>query len=228
MSEERMSFLSQCMRSIKIRFFLLREWIWEIFYYLLRNPKVLFLDSLLVLTYLFVSPYRVVRKWDASHSQQIGPYGEIPLSQMEKLDLILLTGLSIYSFVDLGAGRGRIALWGSVRKGWKTCALECVPLFCKKLESLVRWFRIARLQVQESDWNSAVIGDADLVFINPGEIDEGDGHILCQKLSTLKKGAHVLCVGFRFPDEDHFFQLKGAMTLSCAWGEDTAYLIQRK
>lgn len=221
------SFFQGLSDSISVRFFHLKEWIIHIFTYLFRSPKYLIADICLVLSYFFKSPYRIVRQWDEAHTCQVGPYGEIPLSEMEQLYRLLLKDEPIRSMTDLGAGRGRLALWAAATKGWKVQAIECIPQFCKKAKKIVDLFNIENMEVIERDFSKCPIEERDLVFINPGDMDMEAGKRLISLLLPVPTGCRVVTVGFSLTELAKEYQFEGAMTLRCPWGEELA-IVQRK
>lgn len=214
--------------SIAVRFFLLREWIVHVLRYLLCHPIYLLADIFLVLSYFFKSPYRIVREWDETHKERVGPYGEIPISEMERMYALLLKNVPIQTMTDVGAGRGRIALWAACTKGWNVQAIECVPTFCLKLKHIVGLFRIRNVDVREVDFAKSDLRSSDFVLINPGELEMSAGTKLLRMLAPLKSGSRILTVGFALSELDSAYQFEGSITLKCPWGEELAVLHQKR
>lgn len=214
-----------CLDALKVRFFLLREWVVHVARYVFRKPFYLCVDIALVLSYFFKSPYRMVREWDEQQSEKIGPYGELPLSEMERICSVLLVDKTIQTFYDLGAGRGRLALWAALVKGWKACAVELHPTFCRKLDRIVHFFHVPHVRVIQGDYGSISLEASDLVVLNPGELEAVQEQEIEKKLSSLKKGGYLLSIGFQLSSPS--YEVEGMMPLICAWGDDWA-ILQRK
>lgn len=214
--------------AIRVRLFLLQEWIRHCCRYLFSHPQYLLLDIALVLSYFFKSPYRIVREWDESHTATtVGPYGELPFSEMERLFSLLLKDKKIGTFYDLGSGRGRIILWAALCKGWNAVGVECVAPFCKKFDRFIRHFHPSpHLHCIQSSYTSVSLDKCDLVMINPGELETLQEQYLLQTLSSLQQGAYVLAIGFTLPSAS--YDLEGIMPLTCAWGEEVAVLHKKK
>ena len=211
--------------AIRVRFFLLKEWIIQFCRYSFLKPRYLFLDIVLVLSYFFKSPYRIVREWDETHDDTIGPYGELPLSEMERIYSLLLKDKEIRIFYDFGSGRGRLTLWAALCMGWTSYAVEIVPLFCKKLDWLIRCFKIRNLHSVLGAYSSISLKACDLVLINPGELEALQEEKMMSALSSLKAGSYILSIGFTLPSSS--YEVVGMMPLRCSWGDDYAVL-QRK
>ena len=218
-------FVTTLYHAIRVRFFTLMEWILEIGRYLFTRPKYLLADALLVLSYFWKSPYRSIREWDETHEQKIGPYGELPLSEMHRIYELLLADKKISTFYDFGAGRGRVALWAALCQGWNSFAVEIEPTFCRKLQRVARSFRVKNLHVVQKIYQDISLEESDLVFMNPGELEALQEEKLMEMLSRIKDGAYVLSIGFALSHPT--FAFEGMMPLTCAWQEDIAVL-QRK
>lgn len=211
--------------AVKVRIFFLREWVLHVIRYSIRRPFYLLVDIVLVLSYFFKSPYRLVREWDEQHREKIGPYGELPISEMERIFSILLSDKKIQTLYDLGAGRGRLVLWAALVRGWKAHAVELHPIFCNKLQRIIHSFRLSNIKVIQGDYGSISLESCDLVVINPGELEALQEEVLEKKLSSIRKGAYLLSVGFHLTSRS--YEVEGMMPLVCSWGEDWAVL-QRK
>lgn len=218
------SFFASLWDAIAVRLFLFREWVCHVARYLARHPKYLLADVCLVFSYFFKSPYRMVREWDETHSECIGPYGELPLSEMERVYSLLLKDVLIIKMTDVGAGRGRIALWAACTKGWHVQAIECVPSFCAKLTKILRLFRIHNVEVKKADFAQCGLEDSDFVLINPGELEAEAGGKLVRMLSKLKPGSRILTVGFSLTELSKAYQFDGSIMLKCPWGEELVVL----
>lgn len=221
------SYVDAMLSAIRVRFFLLREWIWEICFFGFHYPKFLLADTFLVLSYFFKSPYRIVREWDESHHKKIGPYGELPLSAMRQLYLQLLKDKSIASMTDVGFGRGRLVLWAAMCQKWRVEAIDCVPQFVHKLTKVLSFFRVTNVHVLEAHSDSCDRFNTDLIFINPGDLSEEEGVRLTQKLQSLTQGSYVLTIGFTLPEVELSYQWEGSMMLRCPWGEEVAVLLKK-
>ena len=172
-----------------------------------------------------MSPYRIVRRWDESHSESVGPYGEIPLSELEKMFCHLLPGEQIAHFIDVGAGRGRVALWAACTKGWRVQAIECIPTFCTSLNLIVKLFSIGSIEVIHGNFADLhVSNEADLVYMNLGDVGSEGGASCLRLLSSLRPGARVVTVGFDLTHLSPRYKFEGSYLLKCPWGEELAVL----
>lgn len=202
----------------QVKWFQLKEQAKVIRYY--RKLRFFLADTLLISLSFFMNPYRVIRK----SKQNLGPYGETPLTTLSKIisHLDLDEKETIY---ELGCGRGRSLFYLASFTPCKVIGIEKFSLFlffANKIRSLLRYKNISFL---EKDFTLCDFSDADVVYLYGTALSDKEVASLSDSLQSLPKGGRVITISFSL--QTNLFTVEKQLPVVFSWGSTTAY-IQRK
>ncbi len=190
------------------------------------NEQFAALDRALLTAYIFKNPYVISKKYLKNRqAKELHTYGETPLTTYETI----AREVDIQptdTFLELGSGRGRGALFLHHFYKCQVIGIERIPQFVK----------LARHLSQKYEQNGATFICGDMLQVNiPQEVNIvylygsslADSEIiqLVSRLKTLPSGTKVVTVSYPLTDYDNeAFTLEKTFPVSFPWGETEAYL----
>jgi len=221
MMEKEEGFWSFFWIAVKVRFFNLADFSKTAFYYY-RNFKFAKVDFELLVSYFFLSPYRLSRAWAKKSGFEASEiYGETPLitlaliakeAQISESDIVY----------ELGSGRGRSCFWLKYFIGCTVYGIECNPVFVQKANSIKERFQIKELYFLQEDLTKADLSNATVVYLYVITLSDEDIKGLTKHLKKLKKGARIITISF--PLVGCEFHVEKEFDVAFAWGVASAYL----
>ncbi len=152
LQEKGFSIASIFITAVRIRLWKIGDWVRTLFLYYIRSPRFFIADTLILLSYFWISPYRLIRRHDEEGKEQsYGPYGETPFKTLDTiLDRFAIP--TDFAFIDAGSGRGRTLLWLSlIRKQRKVIGVEPFQPFNEKLQRVLGITGITSIEVSNRD-----------------------------------------------------------------------------
>ena len=206
--------------NIKEQWYILRN------YY--KNLRFCLIDVSLLFIYLFINPYRISKKFlKKKNSQNIHLYGETPLSTFEKI--VRECGiLSTDTFLELGSGRGRCALWLSEFVGCSIEAVEWIPSFQKIVSFVSRLFRSKNLKFCSENMFSMDFKDADVIYLYGTCLEDSEIHLLIEKFKKMNDRVKIITISFPLSEYDPSFFVSKKFSVLFPWGLTTCFINQKK
>jgi SAM-dependent methyltransferase len=162
----------------------------------------------------FSNPYRKCRK------SGLGPYGETPLSALEKIsEKIALTKED--SLFDLGCGRGKHLFWLSNHYSCRITGYEKVKFFVKSARFITKILRKKQLRFVCEDFVQAPFSEATVVYLY-GFYDTKTLDRLVTVMKRLPQGAKVISISF--PITINYLRLENSFPVIFPWGRTLAYI----
>jgi len=209
---ESVSRIQEDMIFIWVRLFNLYDWFRNLFKYYLWHPKFALVDSLLLLRYFFKSPYRIAR----TLYPESGPYGETPFHVMDTI-LTHITGSKV---LEIGCGRGRLAFWLQMVRGFHVTGIDINELFIERARVVASKFNVPIVfgtSLKPSD-----LAAADLIYMFILHLSDDELKNLAH--SFMKTRAVIVTISFWFGElVPEAFQLLGTCEVHFPWGKATAY-----
>ena len=184
----------------------------------------------LKLSYFLDGPYAVSRRYyRKTGATDIYVYGETPLTTLGVI--VARAGVSEKDHVfELGAGSGFTSLWLNTVQNCRVTAVERTPLFCWRLERLVRRFRLTGINVICGDYLQTSLEDASVIYLYASNLDEATITRLAARLFELAAGVKIITVSY--PLQPYLgasgcsgsFQLLDQFTVPFEWGEAEVYV----
>lgn len=175
-------------------------------------------DEALRRAYRGLSPFHICRDYLISKGET-NPYqyGETPLTTLCHIS----KAFAIHSdetVIELGAGRGRAALFLAEWVGCRVIALECIPLFVRLMVPSVR------IEVIQGEMRHAPFKKATTVFLYGTMLSEEE---ILELADLIPSGVQVITVSYPLSDYDQRYQTKKSTTGAFPWGKTEVYLNER-
>lgn len=156
-------------------------------------------------------------------------YGETPLTTFEKVVKTCALRPEDKIF-ELGAGRGRVSFWLACVFGCDVIAIEQIPTFVKKGESLIEKFEVKNLKWICGDFLEEELSSATVLFLYGSTLSDQKIHRLLEKCEELKSGTKIITVSFSLSEYDDvgIIQPMKQFKASFPWGEASVYLQCRR
>lgn len=175
-------------------------------------------DHALMKAYKGMNPYMISK----GYLQEVGAsnlyqYGETPLTTMHQI--VKECGLGERdTVIEMGAGRGRAALFLAEYVGCKVIAYEQIPLFVEKMVPSKNLTMLAK------DMMDANLSLATAIFLYGTMLeDEAIGPLI----ERFPKGVKVITVSYPLSDYRSCFETKKQFSGRFPWGETEVYLNER-
>ncbi len=206
-----------------VRLFNLFDWLRNIFFYYLLNPKFALVDTNLLLSYFFKSPYSIAR----NAYPESGPYGETPFREMDTI--LKLTYLKASSKVlDIGCGRGRLAFWLQMVKGFDVTGMDINSLFIKRAQKIAHRWNVPATFKEQSCFEIKDFS-FDLIYFFILHLSDDELHHFGKRMIRSQTKAYIVTVSFWFgeylPEQ---FELVATCNLRFVWGETVGYIQRLK
>lgn len=180
------------------------------------NSRFKILDQLLLRNYASQSAFAISK---AFHLKRQDPnpylYGETPLTTLAALTKRFQISESD-TLLELGAGRGRGALFFAEWVGCRVIAIEQVPAFVQRARALPS----ERLSVLEGDYFHFPLPPATVVYLYGSHLSEQEAFRLSDALQQMPIGAKIVSVSAPLPGFPSVDQMTGRFP----WGRATIYL----
>ena len=174
-------------------------------------------DLRLRFSYLFLNPYRHVRKY-LQKKGVINPYqyGETPLKTIE--DLIEAAGglKKFQYFADLGAGRGRLCYFVQKKYECKVFAFEQMEKFVKKGEKL-----FPNVHFILGNFLSKDLSSIDLIYLYGTMMTECE---IIEFVKKVKGKTRVITISYPLTDYDSRFKVLKKINVNFSWGNTVGYV----
>ncbi|MGR3951514.1 MAG: hypothetical protein QRY74_01120 [Chlamydia sp.] len=214
--------------SIALRFWKIWDYGRTLFRYYLLFPKFFLVDSSILISSFFSSPYRTLRLYQEGKNSSFGPYGETPFRTLELC--IEKFKISIdATWIDLGCGRARALFWlQMVRKQKKIIGIETYPKWCLDARRRADFFRIENIRLINSSIIEFLLSYSknqkeSVIYIYLSSMQESDCVNLGRALSTIK-GLLIISVSFSFQEYGvKNIELIDSGSFSFPWGEAEIY-----
>lgn len=182
-------------------------------------PNSLFraLDQALLLSYRAESPYAISKEFLMQRgASEIYAYGETPLTTMDEIARAF--GLKKGDhLVDLGAGRGRAALFMASFYGLTVTAVEQIPTFAHRLQELgAKGLTVSCQDMAELDLESATH-----IYLYGTMLSDGEIEAL---LNRFPHGAKIISVSYPLSEYSEIYRIEKSLTARFPWGKTKVYL----
>ncbi len=177
-------------------------------------------DIALDMLYLFQNPYRISRKFlQKKGMTDIHQYGETPDSTIHSI--CINAGLSPDDhFFELGAGRGKAALFVRDFFGCDVTAIEQIPEFVRKAKFIDKMFSIG-VNFRCEDYLESDLSKATIIYLFGTCLTEEQIVKLCHKFRPKQR---IITISYPLSDYDNRYKIKDKFSVHFPWGETDAYI----
>jgi len=210
--------------TIKVKFFFLTQWLKSIRYYL--NLRFLLFDLFFSFVYFFLNPYKISRKFlEKKFNKKIYDYGETPIIEMEKM-INFFAIPSNTTFLELGAGRGKMSFWLYFFLNSKVIAIEQVPIFVKIANFFIKLFKIKKIEFLYNDFLTFAFDtkDIDVIYLYGTTLPTDKIITLINKFKKLSSSVKIITISYTLDQYDKDFIAEKSFDISFPWGKTKAYL----
>lgn len=150
-------------------------------------------------------------------------YGETPITTLGQMaERFNITTED--TLIELGAGRGRGALFFSEHLYCTVYAFERVPLFVSQLQELKRQFNCTRLNVIDADFFTTSLPEATVVYLYGTMLTDAEITKLGSAFQKYPKSVKLITVSYPLSDYSPAFKTKDVMQGRFPWGKTEIYL----
>jgi len=182
------------------------------------NLRVFALDTLFFFTYLLQNPFQIAKK-----KEEKNIYGETPLTLYDQIAQFSSLD-SDKTFLELGSGRGRGALFLAERYGCKVVGVDWVSIFVKRARYIRNIMRIESAHFVEADFLDVDLSKADVVYIYGTCFSDSMIQSLLKRLKSLRQGGIVVTVSYSLIEYDSSsFLLKKQKRVTFPWGKSDLF-----
>ncbi len=184
------------------------------------NQRYRELDQSLRKAYAWKNPYRICKEYlREAKAEEIHAYGETPITTMARIAKECAIGVRDL-VVELGAGRGRAALFLAEYVGCAVKAYEQVPEFAHRLRNL----KIERVEVVQGDFFQEKSFEADVIYLYGTMLSDREISHLAQH---LPRSAKIITVSYSLEDYSGDYRVIKSFPGRFPWGETQVYLNER-
>ncbi|QVL57090.1 MAG: methyltransferase domain-containing protein [Simkaniaceae bacterium] len=183
------------------------------------------LDRSLLTAYIFKNPYTISKNYlKKRNEKEVHTYGETPLMTYEKMAKEV--GLEpTDTFLELGSGRGRGALFIHHFFKCQVIGVERIPQFVKLSRHLAHKYHQDRVSFICSDMLKGELPEATVIYLYGTALTDLEIAPLVQKLKKYPKGTKIISISYPLTDYDeNAFHIEKSFTVSFPWGETEAYI----
>ena len=215
---------------------LLLPYIWiQVFFYNKQEKKIVHrlfytntlfkqVDFLLQKVYRFKNPYSICKKFmQKQRKNNIHVYGETPLSILHEA-LILAQIDKKDCFVDLGCGRGRLALFVASYYGVKSIGIDYIASFIEKANKLSSALSISSYFICQDFLHYPLPKEGTLFYFYSLCYEEQEIKRFMQELESLSPGTRVITVSFPLSDYSCAFSILTSFERSYPFGKTMIYI----
>lgn len=207
----------------------LKEFIRVVFRYY-SNIDFCKIDLLLLLTYLFNSPFIISKKFLKNTGQSdIYAYGETPLTTFD----FILTNCQVQEndvLFELGCGRGRTCFWANAFKKCRVIGIDYIPEFISKANDLKNGFQVKNIEFRKQDFLQADFTNATIIYLYGTSLDEYSIKKLLSKFHSLPSGTKIITISYALSEYSTStnYEVMKRFTAQFPWGEADVYLQIKK
>lgn len=183
------------------------------------------LDRALLTAYIFKNPYTISKNYlKKRNEKEIHTYGETPLMTYEKIAEEV--GLEpTDTFLELGSGRGRGALFLHYFFKCQVIGIERIPQFVKLSRHLAHKYHQGRVSFICIDMLKADFPPATVIYLYGTALADSEITPLVQKLKNYPKGTKIISISYPLTDyEEKAFHIEKSFTAAFPWGETEGYI----
>lgn len=183
------------------------------------------LDRALLTAYIFKNPYAISKSYLKKRNKtEIHTYGETPLMTYEKIAKEAELDPTD-TFLELGSGRGRGALFLHHFFKCEVIGLERIPQFVKLSRYLAHKFDQRRVTFICADMLKRELPKATVIYLYGTALSDQEIALLVEKLKKLPKEVKIVSVSYPLADYDEkAFQIEKIFPINFLWGETEAYI----
>ena len=177
-------------------------------------------DVTLDMLYLFQNPYRISRKFLQKRGEtDIYQYGETPESTMHWI--CINAGLYMDDhFFELGAGRGKAALFVADFFGCDVTAIEQIPEFVRKAKLVNKMFSLG-VHFRCEDYLESDLSKATIIYLFGTCLTEEQIKKLCTKFLPKQK---IISISYPLSDYDARYKITAKFPVEYPFGKTDAYI----
>ncbi|MBF5060193.1 SAM-dependent methyltransferase [Candidatus Neptunochlamydia vexilliferae] len=187
------------------------------------------LDRALLTAYIFKNPYIISKKYLQNRQEkELHTYGETPLTTYETI----AKEVDIQptdTFLELGSGRGRGALFLHHFYKCKVIGIERVPQFIKLARHLAHKYQLKEASFICGDmFQTKLPQEATTIYLYGSNLADSEITQLVTRLKEIPLGTKIVTISYPLTDYDsRVFKLEKTFPVSFPWGETEAYLQTR-
>ncbi|MFN7950506.1 MAG: methyltransferase domain-containing protein [bacterium] len=151
-------------------------------------------------------------------------YGETPWPAIHTI-LTRVNLAAADTFVELGSGTGRFALFAARLTGCRAIGIELVPSFVTRANAIARGFGLERCEFRAADFFDVSWREAAVVYCATTTFDEATLARFDEKCGELELGARVVTV--TQPPRVRGLALEWMDVLDFSWGPGTVFVHRR-
>lgn len=190
------------------------------------NPTFLKIDSYLMGSYLFNSPFSISKHFLLDKGEEdIYTYGETPLSTLELIAKECRITVKDKIF-ELGCGRGRTCFWLNEFIGCSVVGVDFVPEFIQRANEVKKKFQLNEIEFRLEDMLKTDLTGATVIYLygtcyTPTFIEN-----LIQRFSKLPRGTKIITVSYPLTDftKQPLFEVMKRFPAKFTWGTADVYL----
>lgn len=186
-----------------------------IFYY--TNLIFLKLDFAILFSYFYKSPYRVAEE------RGVGPYGETPLTTIEKI--VKECGITSKDVVfELGSGRGRTSFWLRIFVACQVIGVEIVPEFVSIAKRIQKSYGIAGIKFVNADFTKQDFKGGTYLYLAGTQLDD---EVILQLIANILKQnlkIKIITVSYPLSEYNNRFVVRKSFEGAFPWGKALLYL----
>ena len=183
------------------------------------------LDRALLTAYIFKNPYAISKNYlKKRNEKEIHIYGETPLMTYEKMAKEVNLEPTD-TFLELGSGRGRGALFLHHFFKCQVIGIERIPQFVKLSRHLAHKYHQGRVSFICGDMIKVDLPEATIIYLYGTALTDEEITSLIQKLKKYPKGTKIISVSYPLTDYDEkAFHIEKSFSASFPWGETESYI----
>lgn len=177
-------------------------------------------DEALLASYKGISPYHVSRDFLKKRGESnLYTYGETPLTTLAELAERFALSPEDH-LIELGAGRGRGALFFASYVGCRVTAFEQIPFFAQQLKAVAP----PHLTVHSTNFFAADLGEATAIYLYGTLLTDEE---ITQLIPRFPPAAHIFTVSFPLSAYSDVYQTTKQFRGSFPWGRTEIYCNER-
>lgn len=222
--------------NIKTNVIRFKDYLKEVFMFY-RVRRFCEADLTLITLSFLDNPFRISKRYlekkkrlsEGSHDLNVDIYGETPLAALDAAAKAAKAN-SKDVVIELGAGRGRAALWFNAYLGCKTIAVEQIPEFASLLKRVKNSCHLDQLDVIQGDFLKADLSSGDLIYIFGTALKDEEIKTLIDRLKTVKQGTRIITVSYPLTDYTNgpLFEVMHVIPADFPWGKTSMYVQYKK
>lgn len=194
-----------------------------------RNRPFLKADTSLLLSYVFINPFKISRKFLIKKGEyDVYTYGETPLTTLDHI--ARECGITPADTVfELGCGRGRTCLWLNLIAGCRVVGVDYVPEFIVRANRVRKKYRLNGIEFRLDDFLSVDLKGATVVYLYGTCLPDKSIVQLIERFKQLPRGTKIITVSYALGDYQSRapFKLVKSFSAVFTWGSGEVFLQQK-